>query len=254
VPNLGASEEAAARAWHHARQEAPCDAVTVWTHGTIVRASRHHSFYFHNAVRVEDEPQLSAEELIAFADSALGGTCRMIVFDHVAAAERLRARMEALGWRRCRLMLMLHVLALPGAHSTEWEVVEVDYNAVHALRVRWQLEDFPASDPEDYLAAKREIDLGGDYRVLASLRDDGRVLGFAELVWSGDNAEIDSVYVVPEHRGRGLGTALTRAAVERGAGVHQLWISADEEDRPKQLYERLGFCAAWTCVEFLQMP
>jgi ribosomal protein S18 acetylase RimI-like enzyme len=252
VPRLGASEEGAARSWHHARQDAPCDSITAWEHGTIVRASRHRSFYFHNAVRVEDEPPLSVEDLIAFANSALEGTCRMIVFDRPAAAEKLRAQMEALGWRTCRLMLMLHVLALPEAHGSEWEVVEVDYDEVRALRARWHLEDFPASDPEDYLAAKREIDLGDDYSVLASLRD-GLPVGFAALVWAGDSAEIDGVYVVPEYRGRGLGTALTRAAVERGRGARQLWIGADEEDRPKQLYSRLGFRAAWTCVEFLLM-
>jgi GNAT superfamily N-acetyltransferase len=253
VPNLGASEEQAARAWHHARQEAPCDAVTAWEHGTVVRASRHSSFYFHNAVRVEDEPSLSAEELIAFADSAIEGTCHMIVFDRPAAGEKLRPQLEALGWHPCRLVLMLHVLPLPESRSGEWEVVEVDYDQVHALRARWHLEDFPASDPEDYLAAKQEIDLGGDCRVLASLRD-GCPVGFAALVWAGDSAEIDGVYVVPEHRGRGLGTALTRAAVERSAGARQLWIGADAEDRPQHVYSRLGFRAAWTCVEFMLMP
>jgi len=253
VEDLGRREEAAARAWHHARQEAPCDAVTVWEHGTIVRARRHPSFYFHNGVRVEDEPSLSAEELIAFADSALEGTCRMIVFDRAAAAERLRPRMEALGWRTCRLVLMLHVLTLPEARGGEPGVAEVEYDDVHALRACWHREDFPDYDPEDYLAAKREVDLAGKCTVLAPLQD-GAPIGFAELVHAGDGAEITAVYIAPEHRGRGLGTALTRTAIERGAGARELWIGADEEDRPKRLYSRLGFRAAWTGVEFLLMP
>jgi ribosomal protein S18 acetylase RimI-like enzyme len=253
VEDLGDSAEAAARAWHHARQEAPCDAVTVWEHGTIVSAHRQPSFYFHNAVRVEDEPSLSAEELIAFADSALDGICRMIVFDRAAVAERVRPRMETLGWRTIQLVLMLHVLALPAARGGELGVVQVAYDDVHALRARWHLEDFPGYDPEDYLAAKREIDLASECIVLAPLRD-GAPIGFAELVRAGDGAEITQVYIAPEHRGRGLGTALTRAAIEQGAGAGELWISAGAEDRPKRLYSRLGFRAAWTSVEFLLMP
>jgi ribosomal protein S18 acetylase RimI-like enzyme len=95
--------------------------------------------------------------------------------------------------------------------------------------------------------------LAGECTVLAPLRD-GAPIGFAELVRAGGGAEITQVYIAPEHRGRGLGTALTRAAIEQGAGARELWIGADEEDRPKRLYSRLGFRAAWTGVEFLLMP
>ena len=59
-------------------------------------------------------------------------------------------------------------------------------------------------------------------------------------------AEITSVYVLPEHRGGGRGTAITRAAIEACAGAADLWIVADDEDRPKELYARLGFRPVWT--------
>lgn len=130
-------------------------------------------------------------------------------------------------------------------------VVEVEAGV--SARSRWHLEDFPGNDPGDYLAAKREIDLAGECTILAPLRDAAPI-GFAELVRDGPDAEIAGVYIAPEHRGRGLGTALTRAAIERGAGARELWIGADEEDRPKRLYARLGFRAAWTGAEFLLMP
>jgi ribosomal protein S18 acetylase RimI-like enzyme len=253
VDDLGDSMEARARAWHHARQEAPCDTITAWEHGTFVRASRHPSFYFHNAVRVEDEPSLGPDELIAFADSAIGGTCRMITFDRAAVAERLRPQMEALGWRTFRQMLMLHTHPLPDARHDASSVCEVDYDDVHALRARWHLEDFPGYDPEPYLAARRAIDLNDDCTVLTPRRG-GAPIGFAQLLRAGDGAEITDDYIAPEHRGRGLGTALTRAAVERGVRARELWIGADDEDRPKRLYARLGFRAAWIGVEFLLMP
>ena len=67
-------------------------------------------------------------------------------------------------------------------------------------------------------------------------------------------AEITEVFVHPAHRGGGLGTALTRAAIEAAGPVGDLWIGADDEDRPKELYARLGFRAAWTAMEFTREP
>jgi hypothetical protein len=36
--------------------------------------------------------------------------------------------------------------------------------------------------------------------------------------------------------------------------VCDLWIVADDEDRPKELYARLGFRPAWTAMEFQRLP
>ena len=41
---------------------------------------------------------------------------------------------------------------------------------------------------------------------------------------------------------------MTRAAIEAAGDEHDLWIAADDEDRPKQLYARLGFRPAWTAM------
>jgi len=47
---------------------------------------------------------------------------------------------------------------------------------------------------------------------------------------------------------------VTRAAIAAASGVGDLWICADDEDRAKELYARLGFRAAWTTVQFLRLP
>jgi ribosomal protein S18 acetylase RimI-like enzyme len=70
----------------------------------------------------------------------------------------------------------------------------------------------------------------------------------------GDAAEITQVYVHPEHRGRGLGTAITTAAIEAAGDIEDLWIGADDEDRPKELYERLGFRPVWITLESVLLP
>src|SRR5436305_1529372 len=63
-------------------------------------------------------------------------------------------------------------------------------------------------------------------------------LGFVELDRVGPGAEITAGYVIPDHRGRGLGSALVRAAGAPAGDVRDLWICADQDARPRGLYDR----------------
>jgi hypothetical protein len=47
--------------------------------------------------------------------------------------------------------------------------------------------------------------------------------------------------------------ARQRAAIAAAGDVEDLWIIADDEDRPEQLYARLGFRAASTTMEFTRL-
>ena len=64
-------------------------------------------------------------------------------------------------------------------------------------------------------------------------REGDELVGFAQLERSDGGAEISQVYVRPEHRGSGRGTAMTRAAIEAAGDVDDLWIVADDEGRPE---------------------
>ena len=79
-------------------------------------------------------------------------------------------------------------------------------------------------------------------------------MAFAQVERAGDGAEITQVYVHPEHRGAGRGTAMTRAAIRSAVDVRDLWIIADDEDRPKRLYERLGFTPVLRSMELTRLP
>ena len=241
---------ARARAWHHAAQEAVCDVLEPWTHGTVLRATRFPAYFDFNLVRVEADPAMSAEALIAFADEALAGLAHRRMDFESAAAEPLRAGFEAKGWHTDRLVWMRHEEPPPPGPAIQVE--EVPYDAVHKLRVAWHREDFPDQGLA-YLAGAREVALRRGAQVLA-VREGGVPVAFAQLERDGDSAEIAQVYVLPEHRGRGLGTAMTRAAIGAAGEARDLWIVADDEDRPKELYHRLGFRPAWTACEFLRSP
>jgi GNAT superfamily N-acetyltransferase len=125
---------------------------------------------------------------------------------------------------------------------------------VHDLRVAWHLEDFTGEgNPALYHAQAREVALRRGVRVLI-VRESGTPVAFAQLELEGAGAEITQVYVHPRHRGAGRGTAITLAAIEAARSVSDLWICADDEDRPKKLYARLGFRPAWTTMEFTRLP
>jgi GNAT superfamily N-acetyltransferase len=249
---VDADVAARARAWRDATHAAVCDVLAPWAHGTVVRATAYPSYFDFNVVRVEDDPAMSAEALMAFADDALAGLGhRRMDFDDAAAGERLRAEFEARGWKAARLLWMRHDGSTPPGPSIA--VDEVPYDAVDGLRDAWHHEDFPGQDPSEYHAQAREVAMRRDVQVLA-VRNAGAPVAFAQLERDGPAAEITQVYVHPDHRGGGLGTAMTRTAIEAAGDVHDLWIVADDEGRPKQLYARLGFRGAWTSVELTLWP
>jgi len=97
------------------------------------------------------------------------------------------------------------------------------------------------------------VDMRCNAQVFAAFEQD-RPVGFAQLEREGGAAEITSVFVHPDQRGRGLGTAITRAAIAAAGEVSDLWIVADDDDRPKELYARLGFRPVWKLVDFLRVP
>jgi GNAT superfamily N-acetyltransferase len=229
-----------------------CDVLEPWEHGTIVRASEFPSYYDLNVLRVESDPQMAIPELIAFADEALASLLyRRIDFEDSAAAEPLRAGFEARGWLTERLVWMLHEEPPPPLQDIVVE--DVPYDEVHELRIAWHKEDFPALDPSDYLVQARTVSERLDSRVLA-VREEGEPIAFAQVDRIGPAAEVAQVFVRADRRGRGIGTAVTRAAIEAAKDADELWIVADDEARPKQLYERLGFRPAWTATQMTRLP
>jgi len=254
VTGTGLHDPVASRAlaWRNAMHAAVCDVLEPWAHGTVARATRLATYYDFNLVRVEEDPAMGVDELVTFADEALAGLeHRRLDFDLAEWAEPLRAGFEAGGWRSTRLVWMRHEESPPPGSAIAVE--EVPYDAVDELRAAWHWEDFPGLDPGAYPAQAREIALRFGARVLA-VELNGVPVAFAQFEGDGETAEITHVYVSPEHRGAGRGTALTRAAIEAASDARDLWIVADDEDRPKELYARLGFRPAWTMTEFLRLP
>ena len=78
---------------------------------------------------------------------------------------------------------------------------------------------------------------------LVGLYHEGRQVGFSRtsVVPGIEVAYLYDVYVLDEHRGRGLGAELVRATVDEGAYVRHRWL-LDTRDA-HGLYEKFGFAA-----------
>jgi ribosomal protein S18 acetylase RimI-like enzyme len=75
---------------------------------------------------------------------------------------------------------------------------------------------------------------------VVGLYRDGRQLGFCRAVSDGIAfAYLADVYVLPEHRGAGLGLELVREMVERGPYADAKWLLHTEDMHA--LYAKVGF-------------
>jgi GNAT superfamily N-acetyltransferase len=108
----------------------------------------------------------------------------------------------------------------------------VDLDAVVAfLRTTY----WAAGRPEDAIAAS----IRGSHRVVG-LYHDGRQAGFARVVSDGETvAYLADVYVLPEHRGRGLGVELVREMIDNGPYARRRWLLHTRDAH--ELYRRFGF-------------
>jgi GNAT superfamily N-acetyltransferase len=245
---------ARALAWRRAQTEAVCDVLSPWTYGRVARATRFPGYYDFNALIVQRPTGMDVGELAAVADEALAGLGhRRIEFETGDEAQRLEPGFAALGYKTFGLVTM-HFAgsgSVPVPEPGPVEVAEVDYMAVDRLRRIWHEEDFPGTDAS-YIDDAREVSLARGARVLAALKD-GEPIGFAQIEQAGDGIEIEDVFVLAQHRGRGIGTSVTVAALRwaLAQAPRDIWIVADADGRPRQLYARLGFRAVRTWSEFL---
>jgi len=124
--------------------------------------------------------------------------------------------------------------ALDGGYQLDDDRGRIDVDAVHAY-----------IGGESYWGRGRSRDfiertIAGSLRVVGLYASDARQVGFARAVSDGATvAYLADVYVLSEHRGRGLGVELVREIVDGGelADIHWLLHTADAGG----LYAKLGF-------------
>ncbi len=205
-----------------------------------------------NQLRVKDS--LGYQALVGLADEQLADfEYRHIVVEHQLAGPELEPAFRAAGWKIERELLMI-LTGAPDRPADLSVVDEADEDEWLDVMARWYGED--PDTRGDWLAqlvahSRRDARANED-RLLGVRSGGGRLVAITKLRGDGSTAQVEDVYTVPEARGRGYARALVSRAAElaRGGGHDLIFIVADEEDWPKQLYERVGFRPVGRVWEF----
>jgi GNAT superfamily N-acetyltransferase len=169
---------------------------------------------------------------------------RQLVVEHEDSARRLEEPLGADGWTFDRDVLM--VLARPADREADADgVVEIHADAASELMRQWVSDDpkMTAAMLDQVIdATSREARARAATNL--GIRDEaGELVAMTKLYSDGATAQVEDVYTMPAWRNRGCARRLiTRAIALAHEARHDLvFIEADDNGWPKQLYARLGF-------------
>lgn len=225
-------------------------------------ATRFPRYWDYNALRLEvaAPDDLTAEALAAEADKLQSGLGhRKIECEDESSGHRLTRGLEKSGWRVTRLAWMRYEAArVEPAHAPD--VVEVDVQRVRHLKAQWLgTEDLGTPTSIDHFLDDEEsvaLLLPGHATTLAAVDAAGEPIAFCTLRIAGECGDLEDLYCAPASREHGLASALVRSAITRAldGGAKDLFIVADQDDWPKDLYARLGFRTVWVRHDAVLRP
>jgi ribosomal protein S18 acetylase RimI-like enzyme len=178
---------------------------------------------------------------------------RMIIVPDSELGERLAPHFEERGWRINRVVVMAQ-LREPERTGDLSLVTEVEEPALRAARHQ-VVTGQPWATPEimAQLFAGKDV-IGKRVRArFFAIVVDGEVVSYTDLYQDGTEAQVEDVGTLQEHRGRGYASAVVLAAIAeaRKRGAEFVFLVADYEDWPKELYRRLGFDELGYYVKFI---
>lgn len=223
-----------------------------WRFGRAVFDPVYDSSYQNNRLIVEAPLERATfADLVAEADVLMaprGLAHRRIDDLDPSDDERLRAAFEGAGWRRDDNTWMAwrrepDRRPSPGvAHEVSWD------------ELRPTVERSTAREPyaTDRETVRQLVDRMERWRAAATVRHfavsaphgDG-LAAYCHLVLgpAPGSGMVDEVATLEEWRGRGFARAVVLAAVDAAcaAGADCIWLYADADDWPRELYRKLGF-------------
>ncbi len=100
------------------------------------------------------------------------------------------------------------------------------------------------------LSAERFAEyLADPARAILTARHEDRIIGYAMLIREDDTAELSKMYVLPDHHGTGVSTALMDLALRTAArwGIAGVWLGVNRENqRAQRFYAKHGFAVSGT--------
>jgi GNAT superfamily N-acetyltransferase len=197
-----------------------------------------------NALWVDALPDdVDAAGLAAEADRVQGALAhRKVRIAADAHGSRVAPGLRSLGWTAEPLVLMAHRRepdrAAP-ADAREVGLATVQTVSALAMLTDGRLRE----DVRRQLVETKAVLAAAGVRFFASFGEEGPAAVCDLHEDDSRTAQIEAVLTLHEQRGRGHARAVVLAALDaaRRAGADLVFLEAEEEDWPKELYVKLGF-------------
>jgi GNAT superfamily N-acetyltransferase len=213
--------------------------------------------YWLNLVSVDPGVRATAGELAAEAERVQGpaGFAHRKVGIYDDLGYDVEDGFRALGWTIHRHLVMTHERPAELVAGQVDEVAFSDLEATWAAGIRAEPYGRDEEVVRQLVAAQHRRRLGVGVRYFAA-RAEGELASYCELFSDGETAQVESVMTLERFRGRGLAKAVVSHAVReaRGAGHSLVFLVAEDEDWPKELYRRLGFEPRGHTWEIIREP
>ncbi len=209
--------------------------------GVLLFDATHPHVWVHNQLHVTG-PAGDIDDLIRVLEDRYGdlGHRRAIVEDEVEGA-RLAEGFEDRGWKVERHLYM--ALREPRDREPDAALAAEVSAGEHQESERLTMTQFSTDAAvRDELIAARGLRREACDRAHCIVGiADGRRVGNTIVYVAGDVAQVEDVTTLSDFRGRGVARSMVSLACDLASDADLVWLAADDDDWPKELYLKLGF-------------
>jgi GNAT superfamily N-acetyltransferase len=213
--------------------------------------------YWINLISVDPGERATSAELAAEADRMQepAGLLHRKVGIYDDLGYDVEAGFRGLGWNVHRHLVMTHERPAELAAGRAEEVTADEIEPVWADGIRESPYGRDEEVVRQLVEAQHRRRRAVHVRYFAARVDD-EIASYCELFSDRESAQVESVMTLERFRGRGLAKAVVSHAVReaRGAGHGLVFLVAEDEDWPKELYRRLGFEPRGHTWELIREP
>lgn len=207
----------------------------------------------------EPDGHITASALAEEAErvmAPLGYKHRKVVVNDEPVGVELASGFTELGWESERLLWMVHRRA--SERTSDIAVDELVESVYLSAKDEFNRRNPDIADDEvirQMREAARTLGEATDRRCFGAYVGD-TVAAVCELYSDGLTAQVEDVGTLEEFRRGGLASAVVLRALHeaRSWGHNLVFLCADEDDWPKELYSKLGFDAVGRTYRFLLKP
>lgn len=229
-------------------QNRSCTRATRFRWGTAFFHNRLPRVWDLNFLRVEGAPQdmdaLALAEEADLLQGAAGLDHRMVSIEDDHTGERISPKLRSLGWSAECLVIMVHRRS-PYREVDTTRVREIDEATAGTATAAFTRTQPYGRDEEtvrQIVEMRKVIARAVPTRHFGAM-ESGTPVSFCDLYSKDGIGQIEDVATLEGYRGRGLATAVVAEALEVSVaeGNELTFLTADNDDWPKELYRKLGF-------------